>query len=98
MATNIPEVSTLLTKDFNDEIVVMQLMSHPRPELVIAGLIKIINKERSEYSKVLEEISERINRIETKANNLNSNVDMATNMVNFVKESMNKDKEENKKE
>ena len=84
MDNKIPEVSELLTKDFNDEIVIMQLMSYPRPELVIVGLIKLINKERAEYNKRIDEITKKIEQLNDKYQSISNNINMAKNMVEFI--------------
>lgn len=99
--SKIPSVSELLDQDLNDEIVIMRLMSHPNPELVIAGLLRMIKEERTKFSEQIEAIYKRISNLELKAKNVTDNVNSVNQIMNFMKaksgsmmnEEMNKNEE-----
>ena len=93
--SKIPSVSELLAQDLNDEIVIMRLMSHPNPELVIAGLIRMIKEERSKFSEQIESIYKRISTLESRTKTITNDVGSVNRIVDFMKNKKSKQNDDN---
>lgn len=84
MNKKMQEVSELLKQDLSDGTVMLQLMSHPESELVISGLLRIINEERVIYNEKLNQIIEKICKLEDREKAVSENLGKAQKMIDSI--------------
>lgn len=84
MNKKMQEVSELLKQDLNDGTVMLQLMSHPESELVISGLLRIINEERVIYNEKLNQIIEKICKLEDCEKAVSENLGKAQKVIDSI--------------